>query len=944
MKMHSDLPATLLRGYVQLETPVNSASSKHLVLKNPDGSSILKADGSQAKGYDVPSYLGPIILSQRDVPLRITFHNLLRTGSGGDLFLPVDTSIMGSGMGPLNMPGMSGMKENYTQNRATLHLHGGLTPWISDGTPHQWTTPAGETTQYPKGVSVSYVPDMWFVNGSVIANTTGVTAPPVAGATNNPGKGSLTFYYTNQQSARLMFYHDHAYGITRLNVYAGEAAGYLLTDSIEQGLIDTGILPNAGGVYTYGIPLVIQDKSFVDASTIAYQDPTWAWGSTPGTPHTGDLWYPHVWMPSENPYSPDGENPLGRWDYGPWIESPTTNVSHGPVANPYYDPVNAPWEPPMMPGVPYVSSPMEAFMDTPTVNGVAYPYISVNPQAYRFRMLSVANDRFFDLQLYVADPGTVTSDGRSNTEVKMVPAEETAGFPASWPTDERDGGVPDPAMKGPDIIQIGNEGGFIPKPAVIGDQPVTYDQDGNVKDHSLFLGCAERADVVVDFSKYAGKTLILYNDAPAPVPGADSRYDYYTGDPDQVDTGGAPTTQPGFGPNTRTVMQIRVANTTPAAPYNMAALNAAFASTPGHKGAYELDQDPVLVPQAGYDSAYGKTFATDAFVKLNDTRLAFRNLTGDMLTIDIVKKTIQETQDVMAGPAYDTEYGRLITLLGIETGGGSYNLYGYASPPVDFVADNMAPLSPVAGDGTQIWMIMQRGSDTHPFHFHLFNVQVLNRVGFDGTVYPPDANELGWKETVRTAASQALIVALRPYAPVLPFEVPNSIREIDPTQPDGAMLAPPSSGYYDVNKVPLAITNHVVNFGWEYVIHCHILGHEEMDMMHADPFIVAPWAPDGLKAAPNGTGVDLSWNDRSIAELNYIVQRTDASGQWTAVATIPSPSGTTGPTSGTVFRYKDTTVANGTVYSYRVLANNIIGDTARYAGSVGFPWYSVNST
>ena len=30
-----------------------------------------------------------------------------------------------------------------------------------------------------------------------------------------------------------MFYHDHAYGITRLNVYAGEAAGYLLTDPVE---------------------------------------------------------------------------------------------------------------------------------------------------------------------------------------------------------------------------------------------------------------------------------------------------------------------------------------------------------------------------------------------------------------------------------------------------------------------------------------------------------------------------------------------------------------------------------------------------------------------------------------------------------------------------------------------------------------------------------------
>ena len=49
--------------------------------------------------------------------------------------------------------------------------------------------------------------------------------------------GCMTFYYTNQQSARLMFYHDHAWGITRLNVYAGEAAGYLITDDTEKTLI-----------------------------------------------------------------------------------------------------------------------------------------------------------------------------------------------------------------------------------------------------------------------------------------------------------------------------------------------------------------------------------------------------------------------------------------------------------------------------------------------------------------------------------------------------------------------------------------------------------------------------------------------------------------------------------------------------------------------------------
>ena len=114
--------------------------------------------------------------------------------------------------------------EMYTQNRADLHLHGGLTPWISDGTPHQWVTPVGEPTPYKKGVSFQNVPDMIGPGKTVPA--------PAAG----DAKG--TYYYPNQQSARLMFYHDHAYGITRLNVYAGEAAGYLLVDQVEDDLID----------------------------------------------------------------------------------------------------------------------------------------------------------------------------------------------------------------------------------------------------------------------------------------------------------------------------------------------------------------------------------------------------------------------------------------------------------------------------------------------------------------------------------------------------------------------------------------------------------------------------------------------------------------------------------------------------------------------------------
>ena len=942
-QLHTDLPPTTLRGYRQTNTTDATVSAFH--------------------------YLGPLILCKRDVPVRIKFTNALPTGSGGDLFIPVDKTVMGAGMGPLDMPGMPGMKEEYTQNRATVHLHGAFVPWISDGTPHQWTTPAGETTQYPEGVSVSNVPDMWFDP---------VTHQPVPagtpGATNDPGPGSLTFYYNNQQSARLMFYHDHAYGITRLNVYAGEAAGYLLTDQVEKDLIDgtnvSGVNP---GLLTLlpdlGIPLIIQDRTFVDADTIGAQDPTWNWGT--GTlnpvnhtraPKTGDLWLPSVYMPAQNPWANDlsGASAFGRWQYGPWFWPPTSSITHGPIPNEYYQPDPllpnySPWDPPVRPDMPNPSMGMEAFMDTPLVNGTAYPYLEVEPKTYRFRILNAADDRFLNLHMYVADPAFTNADG-TNTEVKMVPAMKTAGFPATWSTDGREGGVPDPATAGPAWIQIGTEGGFLPAPVEIPAQPINWNMNatafnvGNVTDHSLLLGCAERADVLVDFSQFAGQTLILYNDAPTAFPALDSRYDYYTGNPNQMDTGGAPTTQPGYGPNTRTIMQIRVANTTPETAYDVDVLKEVFAKSATKPGVFEVSQDPILIPQAAYNSAYNGTFPTDVarqFVTLFDTSKTFTPIgAASPVTIQFNEKAIHDEM----GAAYDTEYGRMSGLLGLELIGTTnltqnIILYGFASPPVDVLRDSMTPIGTLT-DGTQIWKITHNGVDTHPVHFHLFNVQLINRVAWDGALLPPEPNELGWKETVRMNPLESTIVALRPVAPTQPFEVPNCVRLIDPTMPENAVLMTPPGGFVDPDLNAVTIRNHKVNYGWEYVWHCHILSHEEMDMMHTLAFAVAPAAPTNLVAALVGNGnnqrVRLTWTDNSVNETGFIVQRASAAtGPWSTLATVQSPNG---PGKGGQLTYDDGAVSRRRTYFYRVLATNVVGDTTRYgAGAVGFPTRSVNS-
>ena len=897
-KMHFNLPATTLRGYVQTNNGTDPTGLNTLI-------------------PEPVRYLGPIISAQKDRPVRIKFTNNLASGGMGNLFLPVDTTVMGAGLGPL---GPAGGK--YTQNRGSLHLHGGHTPWISDGTPHQWIAPAGESvnTTYLRGASVFDVPDM-----------------------PNPGPGAQTYYYTNQQSSRLMFYHDHAYGITRLNVYAGEAAGYLVTDDAEKYLINAGIIP------ADQIPLIIQDKSFVDATLVPHPttgvptpkilttDPTWNSGTTAPVPNQGDLWYPHVYVPAQNPFDVSGINPFGRWPYGPWFWPPTTGITFGPVANPYYDPACVPsptiyCQPPENPGVPDLSMPAESYFDTAVVNGTVFPYLVVDAKSYRFRILNASNDRFWNLQLYKADPSVITSDFRTKTEVKMVPAVSTAGFPPRWPIDGREGGVPDPTMMGPDFIQIGNESGFLPKPVVISSQPIVWNADpttfnfGNVSDHGLLIAAAERADVIIDFSQYAGQTLILYNDAPAAFPALDARYDYYTGAPDLTATGGHSGPQAGFGPNIRTVMQIRV-NPAPVPPnpqFNLATLNASFASTPTSQGIFETSQHPILVGQTAYNTAYNKIFPVTwpnwGVARIQDNQLSFNTVPGGNLTIQLNHKGIHDEM----GSAFDPEYGRLSSRMGIEfpvtvNQRQNFVLYGFIDPTTEILVDSITPGVPVAGDGTQIWKITHNGVDTHPIHFHLFDVQLINRVGWDGAIRLPDENELGWKETVRISPLEDTIVALRPTAPKVPFVVPNSMRLMDTTKLAGSTMGFTNMDPVTGQAIVPPITNDLADFGWEYVWHCHILSHEEMDMMRPMKFVVAspntyviPEAPTIVSATAGNAIATISFSppvNNGTPITSYIV--TSNPGNLTATRAT-SPISITG-------------LLNGATYNFTVAAVNSAG-------------------
>jgi spore coat protein A len=165
-------------------------------------------------GYDDgtlgPLYPGPTIEVKRGIPTTVSYENRLPTQH----LLPLDISILPKPPDPTV--------------RALTHLHGGFVSGADDGNPYH--TPFA--AEYRHGQT-------------------------------------QTVTYPNEQPAATLWYHDHAIAITRLNVYAGLAAYYLIRDSN-----DTGREPNPIGIPggAYEIPIVIQDRTFTGAGQLFYSD------------------------------------------------------------------------------------------------------------------------------------------------------------------------------------------------------------------------------------------------------------------------------------------------------------------------------------------------------------------------------------------------------------------------------------------------------------------------------------------------------------------------------------------------------------------------------------------------------------------------------------------------------------------------------------------------
>jgi len=314
------------------------------------------------------------------------------------------------------------------------HLHGAHVQPHSDGYPEAWWLPAANN-----------IPAGYALRGSNFGQADNSNTVP----------GSAFFSYENTQAATTLWYHDHALGMTRLNVYAGPAGFWL----IRGGSFDTaaGVLPGpapsvGGGDPNFNaavraaireIPIAIQDRSFNT---------------------DGSLFYP-------------ADRSFFDGFTGPYIGG--TGTPTGPSD------ISGIWNP-------------EAFFNTMVVNGTTWPKFEVAPARYRLRLLNGCNSRTLNLAMF-----TVVSLGTDSTPGT---ADDALGAPeiSFYQIGAEQGFLPN-------VVKI-QTGQFTVLP---GDGSLGTPVSAPSSTQALLMMPAERADVIVDFSGMPDGTRIrMINTAP----------------------------------------------------------------------------------------------------------------------------------------------------------------------------------------------------------------------------------------------------------------------------------------------------------------------------------------------------------------------------------------------------------------------------------------------
>jgi FtsP/CotA-like multicopper oxidase with cupredoxin domain len=201
------------------------------------------------------TYIGPAIVATRGMPTQVRYVNDLGSGAGTRVigwYNATDQTLHWAN--PLG-DAVSGNLSHYSGPiPAVPHLHGGDVPAQIDGGPDAWFTSDGD-----------YRGHAYYTKAGAAAN-------------------EAIYRYPNVQEAASIWFHDHVLGLTRLNVYAGLAGAYLVTDpelQLPTGLHPVGLQQGASGPVDYVVPLVIQDRSFDTA---------------------GELFFPNVGDNAEHPY------------------------------------------------------------------------------------------------------------------------------------------------------------------------------------------------------------------------------------------------------------------------------------------------------------------------------------------------------------------------------------------------------------------------------------------------------------------------------------------------------------------------------------------------------------------------------------------------------------------------------------------------------------------
>jgi FtsP/CotA-like multicopper oxidase with cupredoxin domain/regulation of enolase protein 1 (concanavalin A-like superfamily) len=669
-------------------------------------------------------------------PVNVRWINGLVDNTGAFLphLLPVDQTLHWANPPATGcVMGMANSVDCRTDNAATYtgpvplitHVHGAHVDPHSDGYPQAWFLPAANN-----------IPAGYSMKGSFFDDATGA----------NPGNlGYADFRYRNDQAAATLWYHDHALGMTRNNVYAGPAGFWLVrggpyegaTDNVAQApavlpgpapvagdaLLDLNTPGNAVRNAIREIPIAIQDRSF-NAD--------------------GSLWYP------SSRVSFDGFN-------GPYTGSNPISTDIAPIAN------------------------VEAFFNTMVVNGGTWPVLNVAPALYRFRLLNGCNSRMLNLSLRILD---------NNTELPFYQIGAEQGFL-------------------PQVVQI--KTGYITPLPGDGTFPAPIVNAASAE-QALLMGNAERADVIVDFRGLPDNTVIRMLNT-----GADSPF------------GGFPVGLAVADDNTTgQVMQFIVdstvtvaADSTTTPPENLVlnaapALGAATVTRNVSLNEDESAQVCNLVDSFGipiYDNtgliqyvyAFPTPFAPGALAAACSGLAIPGGAPAGSSWVPFGPKSPQLGTVNLTNPgapagiilAWDDTSGTSVPTNVTMADNVTIKVVNVTENP-QFVA-GVAPI--------EEWDIYNFTMDAHPIHLHLVDFQVVSRTLIPGQPGPlvsggiVQATEAGFKDTV--------------------IAYPGEITKV--------------KARFDITGL--------------YVWHCHIVEHEDNEMMR--PFVVSPSAATSVTLTPS---------------------------------------------------------------------------------------------